>query len=46
MRDEKRKQQLQDRQDYRRALINRRVEVESKIDRVEQQIHKLKESSK
>ena len=43
---EKRIEQLKDRQAYRFALINRRVEVEVKIDRVEAQIKKIKEEDK
>ena len=31
MKDEKRKQQLQDRQDYRTSLINKRDEIDRKI---------------
>ena len=42
MKDEKRKQQLQDRQDYRTSLINKRDEIDRKIESVEGQIKELK----
>lgn len=43
MKNEKRIEQLKDRQAYRQSLINKRNETEVKIDRVEEQIKKLKE---
>lgn len=39
---EKQKQQLQDRRDYRSALIQRREDTERKISAVEDQIRTLK----
>ena len=41
---ERRDEQLKDRRDYREALIHRRNEIDAKIKRVEEQIHKLRNS--
>lgn len=42
----KQAEQLKDRRDYRATLIQRRDDIERKIERVEDQIKKIKESAK